>query len=163
VTLSVALFLSDEENPKKFAVAAHITDTPVVDEPPSQEVDPAAKSSKDPRKPVKKVVAVRSSKRVKKSSDTGASLEAHPSTSSSDDVSEITGIFTSAFVCCYSRTISRQNLMKRFVALGNECVEYLKAAKASEVNFFSCICLSYMPFFAFCLTFPFILFELQML
>jgi hypothetical protein len=99
VTLSVALFLSDEENPKKFAVVAPITDTPVVDEPPSQEVDPAAKSSKAPRKPVKKVVVVRSSKHVKKSSDAGASLEAHQSTSSSDDVSEITGIFTSAFAC----------------------------------------------------------------
>jgi hypothetical protein len=97
VTLSVALFLSDEENPKRFAAATPITDTPVVDEPPSQEVDPAAKPSKAPRKPVKKVVVVRSSKRVKKSSDAGASLEAHQSTSSSDDVHEIIGIFTSAF------------------------------------------------------------------
>jgi hypothetical protein len=98
VTLSVAPFLSDE-NPKRFAAAAPITDTPVVDERPSQEVDPAAKSSKAPRKPAKKVVVVRSSKRVKKSSDAGASLEAHQSTSSSDDVCEITGIFTSAFAC----------------------------------------------------------------
>jgi hypothetical protein len=99
VTLSVAPFLSDEENPKRFAAAAPITDTPVVDEPLSQEVDPAAKSSKAPRKPVKKVVAVRSSKRVKKLSDAGASLKAHQFISSSDDVHEITGIFTSAFAC----------------------------------------------------------------
>jgi hypothetical protein len=99
VTLSVASFLSDEENPKRFAAAAPITDTPVVDEPLSQEVDPAAKSSKASRKPVKKVVAVHSSKRVKKSSDVSASPEAHQSTSSSDDVREITGIFTSAFAC----------------------------------------------------------------
>jgi hypothetical protein len=28
-----------------------------------------------------------------------------------------------------------QNLMKKFVALGNECVEYLKAAKAYEDKF----------------------------
>jgi hypothetical protein len=97
--LSVALFLSDEENPKKFAAAAPITDTPVVDEPPSQEVDPAAKSSKAPRKPVKKVVAVHSSKRVKKSSDAGASLEAHQSTSSSDDVRVCTGMLTYTFAC----------------------------------------------------------------
>jgi hypothetical protein len=97
--LPVALFLSDEENPKKFAAAAPITDTLVVDEPPSQEVDPAAKSSKAPRKPVKKVVAVRSSKRVKKSSDAGASLEAHQSTSSSDDVRVCTGMLTSTFAC----------------------------------------------------------------
>jgi hypothetical protein len=99
VTFSVAPFLSDEENPKRFAAAAPITDTPVIDEPPSQEVDPAAKSSKALRKPIKKVVAVRSSKRVKKSSDAGASLEAHQSTSSSDDVHEITSIFTSSFAC----------------------------------------------------------------
>jgi hypothetical protein len=99
VTFSVAPFLSDEENPKRFAAAAPITDTHVVDEPPSQEVDPAAKSSKASRKPIKKVVAVRSSKRVKKSSDAGASLEAHQSTSSSDDVREITSIFTSSFAC----------------------------------------------------------------
>jgi hypothetical protein len=99
VTLPVALFLSDEENPKKFAAAAPITDTLVVNEPPSQEVDPAAKSSKALRKPVKKVVAVRSSKRVKKSSDAGASLEAHQSTSSSDDVRVCTGMLTSTFAC----------------------------------------------------------------
>jgi hypothetical protein len=99
VILSVAPFLSDEENPKRFAAAAPITDTPIVDEPPSQEVDLAAKSPKALRKPVKKVVAVRSSKRVKKLSDTGASLEAHQSTSSSNDVREYTGIFTSAFAC----------------------------------------------------------------
>jgi hypothetical protein len=46
MTLPFASFLSDEENPKRFAAAAPITDTPVVDEPPSQEVDPAAKSPK---------------------------------------------------------------------------------------------------------------------
>jgi hypothetical protein len=99
MTLSFAPFLSDEENPKRFATAAPITDTPVVDEPPSQEVDPAAKSPKAPKKPVKKVVAVRSSKCMKKSSDAGASLEAHQSTSSSDDVHEYTGMVTSTFVC----------------------------------------------------------------
>jgi hypothetical protein len=97
MTLSFAPFLSDEENPKRFAAAAPITDAPVVNEPPSQEVDPAAKSPKAPRKPVKKVVVVRSSKLVKKSSDAGASLEAHRSTSSSDDVHEYTGIFASIF------------------------------------------------------------------
>jgi hypothetical protein len=99
VTLSFAPFLSDEENPKRFAAAAPITDILVVDEPLSQEVDPATKSPKAPRKPVKKVVAVRSSKRVKKLSNAGASLEAHQSTSSSDDVREYTGIFTSTFAC----------------------------------------------------------------
>jgi hypothetical protein len=78
VTLPIALFLSDEEDPKRFAAATPITDTPVVDEPPPQELGLAAKSSKASRKPIKKVVVVRSSSRVKKSSDAGASLEAHP-------------------------------------------------------------------------------------
>jgi hypothetical protein len=97
MTLFFAHFLSDEENPKRFAAAAPITDAPVVDEPPSKEVDPAKKSPKAPRKPVKKVVVVCSSKRGKKSSDAGASLEAHRSMSSSDDVREYTGIFASIF------------------------------------------------------------------
>jgi hypothetical protein len=51
MTLSFAPFLSDEENPKRFAAAAPITDTPVVDELPSQEVNPAVKSQKLRRSP----------------------------------------------------------------------------------------------------------------
>jgi hypothetical protein len=89
---------SDEEDPKRFAVAAPATDTPAIDEPPSQEVDSVVKSPKAPRAPVKKVVATHGSKHVKKSIDAGASLEAHRSTSSSDDVRVDTGIF--AFVSC---------------------------------------------------------------
>jgi hypothetical protein len=65
------------------------------DEPSLQEVDPVVKS---PKAPVKKVVATRGSKHVKKSTDAGASLEIHRSTSSSDDVRVDTGIF--AFVSC---------------------------------------------------------------
>jgi hypothetical protein len=86
---------SDEEDPKRFAATAPITDTHVTDEPPSQEVDPVVKS---PKAPVKKVIVTRGSKRVKKSTDAGASLETHRSTSSSDDVRVDTGIF--AFVSC---------------------------------------------------------------
>jgi hypothetical protein len=89
---------SDEENPKRFAAAAPATDTPAIDEPPSQEADPAVKYSKAPRAPVKKIVATRGSTRVKKSTNAGASLEAHRSTSSSDDVHVDTGIFV--FVSC---------------------------------------------------------------
>jgi hypothetical protein len=92
-------FLSDEENPKRFAAAAPATDTPAIDKPPSQEADLAVKSPKALRVPVKKIVAVRSSKRVKKLLDAGASLEAHRSTSSSDDVHVDTGIFASIFAC----------------------------------------------------------------
>jgi hypothetical protein len=89
---------SDEEDPKRFAASAIVTDTPVTDEPPSQEVNPVVKSPKAPRAPVKKVVATRGSKRVKKSTDAGASLESHQSMSSSSDVRVDTGIFT--FVSC---------------------------------------------------------------
>jgi hypothetical protein len=99
MALSFASFLSDEENPKRFTGTAPATDTPAIDEPPSQEVDLAVKSPKALRVPVKKIVVVHSSKRVKKSSDTGASLEAHRSTSSSDDVRVDIGIFASIFAC----------------------------------------------------------------
>jgi hypothetical protein len=40
------LFLRDEEDPKRFAFEAPATDTLVVDEPPSQEVDAAVKPQK---------------------------------------------------------------------------------------------------------------------
>jgi hypothetical protein len=54
--------------------------------------------------------------------------------------------------------------MKKFIALGNECVEYLKAAEASDGKFI-------FPIFAYhvclslllCLTVPFLFGELQML
>jgi hypothetical protein len=54
--------------------------------------------------------------------------------------------------------------MKKFVALGNECVEYLKTAKASEGEFlfpiFACLVRLSLPL---CLTFLFFFGELQML
>jgi hypothetical protein len=53
------------------------------------------KSPKAPRAPVKKVVATRGSTRVKKSTNTSVSLEAHRSTSSSADVRVATGLFAS--------------------------------------------------------------------
>jgi hypothetical protein len=87
--------LSDEENAKRFAAAAPATDTPSIDEPPSQEADLAVKSPKAPRAPVKKVVATRGSTRAKKSTNADTSLEAHRSTSSSDDVCVATGLFAS--------------------------------------------------------------------
>jgi hypothetical protein len=89
---------SDKEDPKRFAVVAPIIDTPVINEPPSQEVDPVVKSPKAPRALVKKVVATRGSKRAKKSTDASASLEAHQSTSSSGDVRVDIGMFS--FVSC---------------------------------------------------------------
>jgi hypothetical protein len=96
MTLSFSPFLRDEENPKRFA-ATPIADTLVINKQPPQEVDPAAKPQKASKKPIKKVVSVRSSGRLKKVSDAGATLEAHQSTSSFDDVRKHTVIFTSTF------------------------------------------------------------------
>jgi hypothetical protein len=99
MTLSFSPFLSDEEKPERFAAAAPITDTLVINEPSPQVVELVAKPQKASKKPTKKVVNVRSSGRLKKASDTGATLEAHQSTSSSDDVRKHTVIFTSTFSC----------------------------------------------------------------
>jgi hypothetical protein len=99
MTLSFSPFLSDEGNLKRFAAAAPITDTLVINEPSPQEVEPAAKPQKASKKATKKVVNVRSSGRLKKASDAGATLEAHQSTSSSNDVRKHTVIFTSTFTC----------------------------------------------------------------
>jgi hypothetical protein len=97
---SFSPFLSDEEDPKRFAAAAApIADALVINEPPSQEVDPAAKPQKASKKPTKKVVSVCHSGRLKKASDGGATLEAHQSTSSFDDVRKHTVIFTLTFAC----------------------------------------------------------------
>jgi hypothetical protein len=93
MTLSISLFLRDEEDPKRFAAEAPATDTLVTNEPPSQEVDAAA------RKPSKKAVTVHSSRRLQKAFDAGATLEAHQSTSSSDDMCKHTVIFASTFTC----------------------------------------------------------------
>jgi hypothetical protein len=53
------------------------------DEPSLQEADPVVKS---PKAHVKRVASTRGSKRVKRSTDAGASLDIHRSTSSSEDV-----------------------------------------------------------------------------
>jgi hypothetical protein len=91
---------NDKEDPKRFAAAAPIIDTPVTNEPPSQGVDPVVKS---PKAPVKKVIANRGSKRAKKSIDAGASPDAHQSTSSSGDVRVDTGMLS--FVSCVIFTL----------------------------------------------------------
>jgi hypothetical protein len=97
--VSFSLFLRDKENPKRFAAEAPLTDTLVINAPSPQEVDPAAKPQKASKKPTMKVATVRSSRRLQKTSDAGATLEAHQSTSSSDDVRKHNVIFTSTFTC----------------------------------------------------------------
>jgi hypothetical protein len=100
-SLAFCFLCSDNEDPKRDAATAPSAETMAVDEPSVQEFEPVVKSSKAPKAPkalVKKVVATRGSKRLKKSTDTGVSLEIHQSTSSSDDVCVDPGIF--AFVSC---------------------------------------------------------------
>jgi hypothetical protein len=81
----------------------------------------------------------RSTKRSKKSKGADISLEPHESRSSPDDVR---GDF-SLFAFCSLRDryayvlFPWQILMKKFVTLGTECAEYLKAAKASEGSLLS--------------------------
>jgi hypothetical protein len=92
-SLAFCFLRSDNEDPKRDAATAPSAETMAADEPSLQEVDPVVKSPKAPKAPVKKVVATRGSKRLKKSTDAGASLESHLSTSSSDDVCVDPGIF----------------------------------------------------------------------
>jgi hypothetical protein len=94
-SLAFCFLCSDNEDPKRDAATAPSAETMAVDEPSVQEVEPVVKSSKAP---AKKVVATCGSKRLKKSTDAGASLEIHQSTSSSDDVCVGPGVF--AFVPC---------------------------------------------------------------
>jgi hypothetical protein len=84
--LSFSPFLSDEEDPKRLAAAAPITNTIVINEPPPQEVDPATKPQKASKKLANKVVDVRHSGHLQKASDAAAILEAHQSIGSFNDV-----------------------------------------------------------------------------
>jgi hypothetical protein len=115
---SFCFLLSDEENTKRFATATPTTDTPAIDEPPSQEADLVVKSPKAPRAPVKKIVATRGSTRAKKSTNAGASLEAHRSTSSSDDVRVATGLFASILCDFHTHVFSWTELDEEVCHLG---------------------------------------------
>jgi hypothetical protein len=98
-SLAFYFLRSDNEDPKRDATTAPSAETMATDEPSLQEVDPVVKSPKAPKAPLKKVVATHGSKRLKKSTDAGASLEAHQSTSSSDDVRVYPGIFVVCSLC----------------------------------------------------------------
>jgi hypothetical protein len=82
-------FFSDNEDPKKFATTAPVTDAPVVDEPPSQE---AAVVPKSPEAAAKKAGS-RASKRLKKASAASTSFDAPRPVIPTDDVSTI-------YFCC---------------------------------------------------------------
>jgi hypothetical protein len=85
------------------------------------------------RSTVKKVsqTQARNAKCSKKAKETDVSLMAHTSTVSSDEVSDSPLLVS--FSCTPYLTHSfPQALMKKFVALGTECAEYLKVVKASK-------------------------------
>jgi hypothetical protein len=95
-SLAFCFLCSDNEDPKRDAATAPSAETMAIDEPYVQEVGPVVKSSKAPKASkalVKKIIATRGSKRLKKSTDAGASLEIHQSTSSSDNLRVDPSIF----------------------------------------------------------------------
>jgi hypothetical protein len=122
------LSCSDDEEPPTYATTAPATSPVAPDEP----TEPAA-ALRTTRSSIKKVsqTQARNLKRAKKAKEADVSLEAHISTDSSDDVSN------SSLLAFFSYTPSLthsfpQALVKRFIALGTECVGYLKVVKASE-------------------------------
>jgi hypothetical protein len=75
---------SDDEDSKRDAVTAPLLDTLAASEAPSQE---AAMVVKSPEAPAKKDAPARASKRLKKATVAGASLDTHRPVDSPDDVS----------------------------------------------------------------------------
>jgi hypothetical protein len=75
---------SDDDDPKRGAVAAPLLDTLIITKAPSQEEAVVVKS---PEVLPKKSTPARASKRLKKAVAVGACLEAHRPAASSDDVS----------------------------------------------------------------------------
>jgi hypothetical protein len=86
-SVSFYFVCSDDEDPKRDATTTPSAENIAVDEPPVQEDEPAVKSLKVPRAPIKKVPVTRSTKRSKKLKEADVSLEVHNSTNSPDDVS----------------------------------------------------------------------------
>jgi hypothetical protein len=116
------LFSDDEEPP----TAAPTTSPAATDEPIEPDAAPRAT-----RASVKKVPQARYPKCSKKAKEADVSLEAHASVVSPDDVSNSSLLAFHSYTPALTHSFS-QALLKRFVALGTECAEYLKVAKASE-------------------------------
>jgi hypothetical protein len=113
-TKVLSFLCSDNEDPKRGATTAPSAETRAADEPSVQEVEPVVKppkAPKAPKAPVKKPAVTRGSKRLKKSTETGASLEAHQSTSSSGNVRVDTGMLS--FISCFIFILT-WNFLDRF-------------------------------------------------
>jgi hypothetical protein len=120
----------DDEEPPKDGTAAPSISPATADEPAEPVIAPRVT-----RASVKKIPQARSLKRSKKAKETDVSFEAHTSTVSPDDVSNSLSLIFLVYIYALTRLFS-QALLKRFVALGTECAEYLKVAKASEGMFY---------------------------
>jgi hypothetical protein len=120
----------DDEEPPKDGIAAPSISPAIADEPAEPVIAPRVT-----RASVKKIPQARSLKRSKKAKETDVSLEAHAYMVSPDDVSNSLSLIFLVYIYALTRLFS-QALLKRFVALGTECAEYLKVAKASEGMFY---------------------------
>jgi hypothetical protein len=120
----------DDEEPPKDDTATPLILPVAADEPAEPYIAPRVT-----RASVKKIPQAQNLKRSKKAKETDVSLEAHASTVSPDDVSNFYLLAFLAYTCALTRSFS-QALLKRFVALGTECAEYLKVAKTSEGTFY---------------------------
>jgi hypothetical protein len=120
----------DEEEPPIYATAAPPTSPAATDEPAKP--DAALRATRASIKKAKEgLLQAQNLKRSKKAKETDVSLKAHTSTVPPDDVSNSSLLAFLAYAPALTHSFS-QALLKRFVALGTECVEYLKVAKASE-------------------------------
>jgi hypothetical protein len=115
----------DNEELPIDATAAPL-DSPVAIEPTEPYIAPRVTRASG-----RKVTQAQNIKHSKKAKETDVSLEAHASTVSPDDVSNSSLLVFLADALTLTHSFS-QALLKRFVALGTECAEYLKVAKASE-------------------------------
>jgi hypothetical protein len=97
---------------------------------PSQE---AAIIVKSPEAPTKKGTPARASKRLKKAAAAGASHDTHQPVASPDDMSiasyGLIFLLLELFFSCLPLADSDEKIP---LSLGTECVEFLKAAQASQ-------------------------------
>jgi hypothetical protein len=120
--------LSDDDDSKRDAATTPLLDTLTSAKTPSQ-VDAAV--VKLPEAPAKKGTPACASKHLKKAAAVGTSLETHRPVASPDDVSIAS--CSRLFYCLDFSSLAFvwQILMKKFISLGTECVEFLKTARAT--------------------------------
>jgi hypothetical protein len=101
---------SDDEEPKRDAASAPSTQDVTIDEPPTQETEPAVQAPRVTRASTKKITVSRSTKHSKKSQEADVSLEAHEPAGSPDDVSGcIALIFRAPSIYLYVFPLSGTN------------------------------------------------------